>query len=194
MLSPLTLARPVTAARPRGRLLVLALAAGLAALSATPALADGGQPRVSTARDGQQLYESNCAACHGAGGAGTSVAPDLGGVVERIGREAVAAAIRDGRDATPPMPAFGSQLSDGQVEALVGHLATLDAAATEAPAPEAGGDAAGDAADGQGSSGGSLALLLGLAVLALLVAGGVWLVRGSGSGPSADDAAPPGRG
>ena len=68
------------------------------------------------AGQGQELYARHCAACHGAEGKG-GIGPDLTGEY-RYGRspEAVSESIRNGRP--EGMPAFGNQLSAGEIEGL----------------------------------------------------------------------------
>lgn len=100
--------------------------------------------RAEPTTQGRQLYETNCAACHGPQGAGTGRAPALATVVERPGRDDVARVIREGRGASPPMPAFGDQLSQGQIDAVIGYVTTLARDGTPTPAAGASRDQAVD--------------------------------------------------
>jgi len=66
--------------------------------------------------DGERIFGTRCASCHGATGEG-GVGPSFVGVTERLPDEAEHEAIvRDGRTT---MPAFGGTLSDEQIAAVV---------------------------------------------------------------------------
>jgi DNA-binding beta-propeller fold protein YncE len=70
------------------------------------------------AGEADRVYAAHCAACHGVerlGGAGPALLP---GNLKRLRKPAAAKVIKDGRAATQ-MPAFGAELTDNEVDALV---------------------------------------------------------------------------
>ena len=73
--------------------------------------------------DGQVLYDSFCAACHGKNGEAGVVpdAPSLnaGGEVWRLSDDEIVQLIRNGNE---KMPAMGSDFTDEQVEAVLSHI------------------------------------------------------------------------
>ncbi|MFN2323067.1 MAG: c-type cytochrome [Trueperaceae bacterium] len=90
--------------------------------------------------DGAAVYASNCASCHGAGGAGIAgVFPPMSGHAADLaaldgGRTYLVDALLyglqgeiviDGTSYAGVMPAWG-QLSDGQIAAVLDHIVTLD--------------------------------------------------------------------
>lgn len=86
-----------------------------APIAAVPAAAGGDRDRAV------QAYATFCAVCHGAdrlGGSGPALLPENLG---RLSAEAAAAVIRDGRAATQ-MPAYGEQLDEATLAALVGLI------------------------------------------------------------------------
>jgi mono/diheme cytochrome c family protein len=89
--------------------------------SATPA---------AHAQDAKQLYEKSCNNCHGPGGKGDGAAAkmlkpppaDLGTVLKGKADADIAKIIKEGGKAlgkSPLMPAFGSKLSEEQINSLV---------------------------------------------------------------------------
>jgi mono/diheme cytochrome c family protein len=84
---------------------------------------------------GEQLYNRQCARCHGLDGRPTKVAPgarDLSNrsYIDSLGNKAIRAAIMGGRPVgVPPdqqlMPAFGNQFSDPELEVLIGYVRSL---------------------------------------------------------------------
>jgi cytochrome c oxidase cbb3-type subunit III len=100
-----------------GRLITLA-AAGLLGCGSTSAAQS----------DGESIYLSNCARCHGQDGQGGI--PQPGGVVSRNFNDrafqsshsdvVLGQVIREGKP--PAMPGFGHMLDDAQVDALVAHI------------------------------------------------------------------------
>jgi mono/diheme cytochrome c family protein len=94
----------------------------LAALTlAFAATAHGQAMAASTATHrGSVLFEaSGCAHCHGTAGVGGGRGPDLQQVRTRMNAAAIANQIHNGAKA---MPAFGEELSDGQIHDLVVYL------------------------------------------------------------------------
>jgi mono/diheme cytochrome c family protein len=91
----------------------------LVALLAIPLAACGGDDApegAGGAPDGQAIYESNCARCHGPddeGGVGLPLGN--GAVEESLTLDEQIETITNGRDA---MPAWGDQLSDEEIEAV----------------------------------------------------------------------------
>lgn len=76
--------------------------------------------------DGEQLYAQNCGICHNEGKSG----PALAGIFERrdlpSGAPANDARVRDTiKMGRAMMPAFGSTLNDGQIDAIIAYLHTL---------------------------------------------------------------------
>ena len=84
------------------------------------------------AADGKTIFGSNCASCHGVKGQGTpGLAPALKGDAFVTGKIAdVIATVKDGRagdqkrfkDMPVAMPAWGKQLSDADIKAVVDYL------------------------------------------------------------------------
>jgi cytochrome c oxidase cbb3-type subunit 3 len=79
-----------------------------------------------TAPDGQQLFQSICATCHGLDARGGEHAPGIaaGSGVERMGDGAVLAIIRKGIPAAG-MPSFAARLNESQMSAVLGYLRSL---------------------------------------------------------------------
>jgi len=69
---------------------------------------------------GKQLYAANCASCHGVDATG-QLGPNLHGVVQRLGEQAVFGIIRNGRGGMPPI----SSINDARVRQVIGYLHTL---------------------------------------------------------------------
>jgi mono/diheme cytochrome c family protein len=84
------------------------------------ACGDGGSSAVPddpVLAEGQQVYRSRCASCHGSGGGGGS-APRLKGVIEsRYTFERHVQIVVEGAGAR--MPAFGNELTTEEIEAVV---------------------------------------------------------------------------
>lgn len=145
----------------------VALMAGGASWAADPGELDAGR----------QVFEANCAMCHGDDAEGMmGMHPSLRGVVDRLSLEGVEVAIRNGRDTDPPMPAFAGRLSGDQIDDVISYLESLPAG------PRNFGPDHGD----RGMMGGGMGwgvwpfvagVLAGL-LIASAVAGAVWLVRG----------------
>lgn len=77
----------------------------------------------ANASRGASIFSVNCAACHGASGAGDRIGPSLRGIRTRMSPDAVRAAIVDPQ---PPMPKLYPAVLTGQdvddVTAYVEHL------------------------------------------------------------------------
>lgn len=79
-------------------------------------------PAAGLALDGQKIYSDNCAKCHGDDGkAGVLGASDLS--VSTMDAAARTEIVKNGKNGT--MPAFNSQLSSEQIDAVVGYIGTL---------------------------------------------------------------------
>lgn len=106
--------------RPPALRRLLRLHAFSAALALTLCLA---APAPSNADAVEQLYLTNCAACHGAGRLGAMGPALLPENLARLTRAAAEGVIAHGRLATQ-MPGFADKLTAGQVQALVDYLYT----------------------------------------------------------------------
>lgn len=91
----------------------------------TAAAAVAAPSREELLAKGAALYAKRCRACHGAEGKG-GVGPDLTQAGYHYGRdlETVTASIRGGRPGG--MPAFGDQLSGGEIDALATFVLSLE--------------------------------------------------------------------
>jgi len=84
---------------------------------------------------GAQIYNRQCARCHGLDGRPTKAAPSARDLTNRsyidsLGNDGIKAAIMSGRPIGAPveqqlMPAFGNQFSAPELELLVGHVRSL---------------------------------------------------------------------
>lgn len=75
---------------------------------------------------GREVFAANCAMCHGSDAAGMmGMHPSLRGAIERLSREGVEVAIRQGRRTQPPMPAWEDRLSDGEIDDVIAYVASL---------------------------------------------------------------------
>lgn len=124
---------------------VIAIAAGLAMLSAAAHAADTKRP--AEVDKGQALYESHCAACHGAYGRGDGPAtadlvvdiPDLGGRFTKSDVADALSIVRDGRGA---MPGYEQSLDVYDARRALRHLAKVASAPVPEPEPAEGDPAA----------------------------------------------------
>ena len=94
-----------------------------APVAALPAVAQPSQEELLA--KGAQLYSKRCRACHGSDGKG-GVGPDLTQASYHYGRDpaAVTQSIQGGRPGG--MPAFGTQLSPGEIQALATYVLSLE--------------------------------------------------------------------
>jgi mono/diheme cytochrome c family protein len=84
---------------------------------------------------GKQIYDRNCARCHGLDGKPTKVAPTARDLRNRsymdsLGDDKIKRTIMSGRppagpNMPPAMPAFGGQFSDPELKVLVGYVRSL---------------------------------------------------------------------
>jgi quinoprotein glucose dehydrogenase len=80
---------------------------------------------------GQKIFETTCAACHGANLLGIGLYPPLRGLRQRMGEEAIIKQIRDGKNAMPANP----KLSAEELKALADYLLLRDRP-DSGPAPQ----------------------------------------------------------
>jgi quinoprotein glucose dehydrogenase len=78
----------------------------------------GGATASAEAAAGKQIFQMNCAACHGAEMQGNGIAPSLIGLGNRLDDTAFRDILHHGRNGMPPQP----QLSEEQVKQLVALL------------------------------------------------------------------------
>jgi len=69
---------------------------------------------------GKQLYAANCASCHGVDATG-QLGPNLHGVVQRRGEQAIFGIVRNGTGGMPPV----MSINDQRVWQVIGYLRTL---------------------------------------------------------------------
>ncbi len=154
--------------------IVLATLTATALLLPTTALAQSGNPEA-----GRELFESNCAMCHGQDASGMmGIHPSLRGANERLSLEGVEVTIRKGRDTMPPMPSFEGRLSQEEIDDVVAYLDTLPVGPRNF-----GGE--GEMMDMDGMMGGGmwtwlLWAVLFVVVVAAVVIGSIFLARGVG--------------
>ena len=99
--------------------LVIVVAVSAAATIAPPV-------RAQDPQRGREIFEQSCVMCHGQDASGMmGMHPSLRGAVERLSREGIEVAIREGRNTTPPMPAFESQLTEKEIDDVVAYIDTL---------------------------------------------------------------------
>ena len=79
-------------------------------------------------QSGRQLYEANCAGCHGLDARGGEHAPNIA-TIPKLQQMSDAGLVRTVRDGIPAagMPAFRSRLSQQQLAAVAAFLRTLQA-------------------------------------------------------------------
>lgn len=80
----------------------------------------------AAASDGQTLFSTRCATCHGLDGKGGEHAPNISGNpdVQRLSDAALTGIVRNGI-AGAGMPAFGGSLKEEEIQAVVLYLRTL---------------------------------------------------------------------
>lgn len=170
---------------------VVLAAAGLVGLGVglAPAPTRAADQPTGDAAAGRQVFEANCAMCHGSDARGMmDMHPSLRGTVQRLSRQGVVVTIREGRNTTPPMPGFDDRLTDTQIADVTAYLAELPTEPRNS-GPRPGRDRTmGDDSmmDGGMMNGGWLTVLLTVlvAVLVLLVVAIiiVWLLRDNRDG------------
>jgi mono/diheme cytochrome c family protein len=69
---------------------------------------------------GAELFQENCAACHGADAEG-AVGPSLVGVADRLSVDQTVAVVTDGRGV---MPSFEGRLSESEIRRVVEYVRT----------------------------------------------------------------------
>jgi mono/diheme cytochrome c family protein len=114
------------------------------ALPKAPALGRADPANTAQVSVGQAIYASRCAACHGASQQGAA-APELGATSQswQLGDEWLFKVIGEGGLAVAPtgaasgMPAFGGQLSDDQIWAVIAFIKSERASEARAGQPNA---------------------------------------------------------
>lgn len=100
---------------------LLAVLVGVSVLFPSPAWAQSSDPET-----GRDVFEASCAMCHGRDASGMmGMHPSLRGAIERLSVEGVEVTIRNGRDTTPPMPAFEDRLTDEEINDVIAYVDTL---------------------------------------------------------------------
>ena len=89
---------------------------------ATGESAATGETTTASTVDAAAIYSQKCAGCHGANGGG-GMGPALGAVEEK-GDDHIRNLIVNGSP-EKGMPAFGSQLSEAEIAAMVNHVKSL---------------------------------------------------------------------
>jgi cbb3-type cytochrome c oxidase subunit III len=89
--------------------------------------------------DGEQLYNQNCARCHGMDGRGLPEQPqarDLSDVrvMQNLSDEQIKRTIQMGRP--PTMPAFGDQFTEASLMVLVAYVRSLSGSTGARPAAD----------------------------------------------------------
>ncbi len=93
-----------------------------AVVAATFAVACRPQPVAQTQTPGGQLYAFNCATCHGSSGQGVGDFPKLIGVAGILNGDYARTVISQGRN---KMAAFGTKLTQAQINEIVDYIATF---------------------------------------------------------------------
>ena len=95
-----------------------------------------GNPSAARAQDAKQTYDKTCASCHGPGGKGDGAVgkmlkpppADFGTALKSASDADIAKIIKEGGKAVgkaATMPAYGSKLSDEQIQGLVQYVKGL---------------------------------------------------------------------
>lgn len=95
-----------------------------------------GSASAARAQDAKQTYDKTCASCHGPGGKGDGSVgkmlkpppKEFGAALKGASDADMAKTIKEGGKAVgkaPTMPAYGSKLSDEQIQALVQYIKGL---------------------------------------------------------------------
>jgi len=103
------------------------------AVAATLAFVAGMAPRLAGAEEAKQLYDKQCASCHGPEGKGDGPAGkklktppgDFAKTLQAMSDADIAKVIKEGGKAVgkaPTMPAYGAKLNDAQVQGLVQYI------------------------------------------------------------------------
>lgn len=79
----------------------------------------GGEETVAAGADGESVFSSNCASCHGQEGTGGNVGPDLQQSSTAEDQSAVEEVVRNGQGTMPP---FEGSLSDEEITAVAEYV------------------------------------------------------------------------
>ncbi len=141
---------------------------------------DPEQAETADVQAGEDVFRANCAMCHGADASGMmGMHPSLRGAVERLSREGVEVAIRQGRRTQPPMPAWEARLSDDEIDDVVAYIASLPTGPRNF-GPGSGGPMMRQDNDDDSGRRGEVVLPLPFLVIAVLVVAGVLAAGGWG--------------
>jgi quinoprotein glucose dehydrogenase len=88
---------------------------------------DAVRAMTGSAVQGKAVYEQNCQGCHGADLRGNGNYPSLVDITSRLGADTVRSTVSGGRG---PMPAFGTDIKDPDMDALLAYLNNPSAAGT----------------------------------------------------------------
>ena len=100
-----------------------AVVVGVVVVGVGTACSSATVPSDPTLAKGQEIYSTNCVACHGVGGGGGS-APRLIGIADRMTEEQEIATVTNGV-AGPAMPAWGTRLSTEDIAAVTAYTRSL---------------------------------------------------------------------
>ncbi len=87
--------------------------------SASPGWRGAARALAGSAKQGRAIYERNCQGCHGADLRGNSNYPSLIDITSRLGADTVRSTVSGGRG---PMPAFGTDIKEGDMDDLLAYL------------------------------------------------------------------------
>jgi quinoprotein glucose dehydrogenase len=140
---------------PNGNVYVMCLnePAILKLSSEMPGRSGSSRAATGSAVQGKAIYERNCQGCHGPDLRGNGSYPSLVEIMSRLGADTVRSTISGGKG---PMPAFGTDINDAGMNALLAYLTNPSIAGSgvsvQPPKPELGGPivASGGAPAGRG--------------------------------------------
>lgn len=101
----------------RSRGLPLAAVLGASVVIGAACASGPARPSDAVLGKGYDVYTARCASCHGVNGDG-GIGPQMKGVTSRLSVDKHTEAVRNGRSGTG-MPAFGGQLTDEEIQAVV---------------------------------------------------------------------------
>jgi mono/diheme cytochrome c family protein len=146
---------------------IIAVAA-LAVFTAPADTAPVDGARVADVGAGRRVFADNCAMCHGRDASGMmGMHPSLRGAMDRLTREGVEVTIRNGRNTSPPMPAWEGKLSDEQIDDVIAYIGSLPNGPRNFANDRGGGGMMGGSMSGTGWA------LFVVSVLAALLVGGI---------------------
>jgi quinoprotein glucose dehydrogenase len=93
----------------------------------------GARALAGSVAQGRAIYERNCQGCHGTDLRGNGNYPSLVDITSRIGADTVRSTVSGGRG---PMPAFGTDIKEADMNALLAYLTNPAAARAGRPATQ----------------------------------------------------------